>query len=1258
VQKAPLCLLCLLTLTLSFLANPAASRAGHGAQAAGKQVDVVVQQAADGKDLPLTVAEKSNYKATSRFQEVVDFCNQLTKISSLIRQTTLGTTTEGRKLPMLVIADPPVATPEEARKSGKLVIYLQGNIHAGEVDAKEAVLMIAREIATQPHPALLKDLILLVVPIFNADGNERFSRTNRPGQLGPEEGMGVRTNAQGFDLNRDFVKLESPEVRALVRCINQWDPAVVIDGHTTDGSFHRYVITYEGPRCLAGDADIIKYTRDVLFPEVGKKLEKATGFHSFFYGNFSRNKEGWETVPGTPRYGIHYVGLHNRIGILSESYSYASYKDRIIGGREFFRAIFEYCAEHKKEILAMLEKARADTVQAGKDLKPADKVAVRQKSLPMAKQTKLEGYEDGPSRRQRGEKPKDYLLYYYGLEEPVISVRRPGVYLIKPGFDKAIDALQRHGVEVEVLREDVNLDAEAYKVAKINRQERAFQGHRIVGLDVTSTTGDRKIPAGTFVVKTAQPLGDLAVYLLEPQCEDGLAAWNFFDAGLEEGSEYPVLRVNTTPALLTTKARALPEERSAIKPITYDMLYGGGTPPNLSGSPTTITKFLDDGEHFVQYKGGRAYKVQATTGKAEPMPIGAQSAEPRPAIGRRGPARVEESLEHKDGDLYLLKKDGSAPQRLTKSPGKKKELYSLSPGGKYVAFVHANNLYTVDVATQTERALTNDGSATISNGKADWVYFEEIFNRDWRAYWWSGDGDHLAFLHFDDKNVKKFTVVNHIPVLQDVETTPYPKAGDPNPVVTVNVATLASGKVRPIDTASYPAAETLYPRAGFLPDGKTVYFYVQDRTQTWLDLCTAPIDGGPVQKLLRNTTQAYVEDPGEPRFLNDGSFLLTSEKTGYRHFYHHASDGKLINAVTSGPWEVRSLVHVDEDKGLLYFMGMQDDPIGANLYRVKLDGKDLQRLTLSPGEHRIVFSPKANYFVDFHSNPTTPVQARLYRTNGALVRTLDTNPVYATEEYKLGTYEMVQIPTSDGFQIEGSVLLPPDFDARRKYPVWFMTYAGPHAPTMRNAWVADQLRDQLLANLGIVVFKCDPRSASGKGAIYTFSAYRQLGIQELKDIETAIKWLCQRPYIDANRIGMSGHSYGGFMTAFAMTHSKLFAAGISGAPVTDWHNYDTIYTERYMSTPQLNSEGYAKTSVVSAARDLHGKLLILHGIMDDNVHVQNTVQFVDELQKANKPFEMMFYPRSRHGIFGQHYNRIVIDFIQRSLGVGPDGKNS
>ena len=239
----------------------------------------------------------------------------------------------------------------------------------------------------------------------------------------------------------------------------------------------------------------------------------------------------------------------------------------------------------------------------------------------------------------------------------------------------------------------------------------------------------------------------------------------------------------------------------------------------------------------------------------------------------------------------------------------------------------------------------------------------------------------------------------------------------------------------------------------------------------------------------------------------------------------------------------------------------------------------------------------------------------------------------------------------DGFEIEGAVLLPRHFDPQKKYPVWFMTYAGPHAPTVSDSWrrMGGSAFDHLLANMGIVVFRCDPRSASNRGVKSTWSAYKQLGVQELKDIEAAIGWLSKRPYIDAKRIGMSGHSYGGFMTAYAMTHSKLFKAGIAGAPVTDWKNYDSIYTERYMDTPQNNPEGYRKTSVVAAARNLHGKLLILHGAIDDNVHFQNTLQLVLALQRANKDFEMMVYPTSRHGIFGAHYRKLFVDFIKKEM---------
>src|SRR5262249_46927368 len=262
-----------------------------------------------GDDALLTVAEKSNYQATSRHADVVDFCQRLAKASPAVRVSELGTSFEGRKLPLLILADPPVAIAEEAARAGKMVVYLQGNIHAGEVDGKEALLMLAREIATGKDRKLLKDLIIVICPIFNADGNEKMSKTNRPGQIGPAEGMGVRVNAQGLDLNRDFVKLETPEVRALVRFMNRWSPAVVIDCHTTNGSYHRYTLTYEGPRVLAGERSIIDYVEQKLFPQVGKKLESKSGYKSFYYGNFSRDRTLWETVPATPRYGTLYAGL-------------------------------------------------------------------------------------------------------------------------------------------------------------------------------------------------------------------------------------------------------------------------------------------------------------------------------------------------------------------------------------------------------------------------------------------------------------------------------------------------------------------------------------------------------------------------------------------------------------------------------------------------------------------------------------------------------------------------------------------------------------------------------------------------------------------------------------------------------------------------------------------------------------------------------------------------------------------------------------
>jgi dipeptidyl-peptidase-4 len=259
--------------------------------------------------------------------------------------------------------------------------------------------------------------------------------------------------------------------------------------------------------------------------------------------------------------------------------------------------------------------------------------------------------------------------------------------------------------------------------------------------------------------------------------------------------------------------------------------------------------------------------------------------------------------------------------------------------------------------------------------------------------------------------------------------------------------------------------------------------------------------------------------------------------------------------------------------------------------------------------------------------------------------------VYERDQYRFGKFERMSVPMKDGFLLEGTLVYPPDFDPEKKYPVWLFTYAGPHAPTVRDGWGGGRILEQSLATSGIVVFRVDPRSASGKGAVSAWTCYKQLGVQELKDLEEAVAWLCRKPWADASRVGISGHSYGGFMAAYALTHSKTFSAGIASGPVTDWRLYDTIYTERYMLTPKENPEGYDKTSAVKAAKNLHGRLLIVHGMMDDNVHMQNSVQLADALQAAGKEFEMMFYPRSRHGIASPHYLRLQIEFIRRTMGV-------
>lgn len=352
---------------------------------------------------------------------------------------------------------------------------------------------------------------------------------------------------------------------------------------------------------------------------------------------------------------------------------------------------------------------------------------------------------------------------------------------------------------------------------------------------------------------------------------------------------------------------------------------------------------------------------------------------------------------------------------------------------------------------------------------------------------------------------------------------------------------------------------------------------------------------------------------------------------------------------------------VDEPGGWIYFAGTERSAIGGDIYRVRLAGGSggsaaaaaPERLSEAPGLHAAEFSPGLLYFADTWSDIRTPPQLRLHRNDGTSLRVLEANRVEALEQFVLPAPEFLQVKARDGFVMEAMLIKPPAFDATRRYPVYTYVYGGPHAPRVRNAWASETLFLQLVAQQGVVVWVCDNRTASGKGADATWPVYRNFGELELRDLEDGLTWLKGQPYVDSQRIGIHGWSYGGYLTTYALTHSQSFVMGIAGGTVSDWRNYDSVYTERYMGPLAENEEGYKKSSPRFAAASLHGALLLLHGLMDDNVHVDNTIQMAYELQKAQKPFELMLYPKSRHGVTDpaliRHMRGLMLDFIVRHL---------
>ncbi|HNR99053.1 MAG TPA: DPP IV N-terminal domain-containing protein [Planctomycetota bacterium] len=1189
---------------------------------------------------PRLTAEPSGRAAATADIPVEEFARALAQSSPNVRQARLGVTGEGRAIPLILFADPPVATAEEAARSGKLLVLLLGGLRGGDTGGKDAFQALLSDLARDCPAQIRERLIIAAAPVLNTD--EEVAAAGRPGPEG-----GAHANAQPPD--RDFVRLETPEARALARFLTAWNPAVVIEARATDGGRRRHPLAYAGLEHPAADPYLAAFARDSLLPAVAAALRAEKGIEAVRRGGAPREGAGRRALRPLSSRGTAYAGLRNSLAILTEASTRAPRELRARAVREFVRATLAHAAERADEIRRLIAAADRAVIAAGREPE-SGKRPIPLRARPAA----------APAEGAR----EDRL-------EPEVAVERAYAYLLPAAYTSAAEILMRHGIDVEELREEeVELDVQAYTVTSVAREERRGPDRAAARVAAERRAVSRRVDAGTFLVRSGQKLGTLAALLLEPASENGLAARGCFDAALEPGAEFPVARLAAPAPLLLCGARPPTDMQAPPKPLTFKELYESDQPPRLGGTHASGMRWLRDGEHYLHAREGNLWKIQAATGRAVPFPDRRAMAEALarlPWIGRRDAenlaGRTNLSLDPPErgalfdfgGDLYYCDLAGAKAVRLTSFPGEK-EFPEFSPDGSFVAFVSENDLWLVDIATQTPRRLTTGGHAKLRNGKADWVYYEEVFHRVWKAFWWSPDSRRLAFLQIDSSPAAEFVIANDLESRQAVECEAFPKPGEPAPRARVGIVDVAGSPPRWADLSAYDPADILVAGAAWSRGGDRLYFYVQNRVQTWLDICAAPPAGGATARVLRDATAAWIEPPRALRFLADGSFLLTSERSGWQHIYHHGPDGALRKAVTAGPWEVRDVLHVDETGGWVYFTGTRDSHIAHNLYRAALDGSAIERLTPAPGHHTIGMSPTGGCFLDTWSTHARPEQVVLRRSNGARVRTIDANPLHEAARYRLGAVALHTIEAPGGFQLEAMLVTPHDFDPERKYPVWFSTYAGPHSQTVWDSWGGGRAWERMLAEAGIISFLCDPRSASGKGAVSAWIAYRRLGQEELKDIESALDWLSARPFVDSARIGISGFSYGGFMAAYALTHSKRFAAGIAGAAVTDWRDYDSIYTERYMGTPQDNPDGYAAASVVAAAANLHGRLLIMHGGLDDNVHAQHATRLVHALQQAGKRFDLMLYPEARHGIWGLHYRRVLYEFI-RSAARGADARD-
>ena len=587
---------------------------------------------------------------------------------------------------------------------------------------------------------------------------------------------------------------------------------------------------------------------------------------------------------------------------------------------------------------------------------------------------------------------------------------------------------------------------------------------------------------------------------------------------------------------------------------------------------------------------------------------------------------------------------------------------TISPTGERVAFVQQNNLFTLDITTGLREKLTSDGNENVMNGKLDWVYEEELANRaSGRAYVWSPDGKKIAYLRLDDTPVPQYPLTHYLSSHVSLTEERFPQSGDPNPVPSLHVVSVEGSAHQSWTWSAAKSVEYFGPSFSWTPDSKALAFLTLDRAQDELDVRLWDIAADSHRRLLTERDAHWINSLEPPHFLGDNQrFLWLSERDGWMHLYLYGLDGQLQKQLTHGDWMIDGPIFHDvpnagsgEKGGWAYFAATNPDPRERQLYRVRLEGSSLERLSQQPGVHELNLSPDGRFLLDTFSSLHDPPETRLLEADGSPVATLSKQTAHL-DDYALGKSELVEVKAADGATLYARLVKPPDFDPAKKYPVIIEVYGGPHAQLIRNSWGVTSLRDHFFAEKGFILWSLDNRGSWGRGHAWESRVFKDLGRHELEDQLAGVAYLKSLPYVDATRIGITGWSYGGYMTLYALTHApEVFKCGAAGGSVTDWKFYDSIYTERYMRTPQENPDGYKTSSPLEAADKLKAKVLLIHGSDDDNVHMQNTLNFVAALVKAHTPFELYIQPGEKHGFASEaarfYLTQRLLEFFKQNL---------